>query len=203
MTLARRSAFALVAAAVLLVATACADAGVPEASIDVGTPELVRAKAAAGVEPCAPGPGPKVVGGMPSVDLPCLGGGRDVDVSSLRGPMLVSIWAYWCQPCRDEMPVLQAFYAAHGDRVPVLGIDYLDTQPGGALSLMESTGATYPTLADPSGDLSAQAPLPAIRGLPFLLLIDADGKVAFILNKQVTSRRELLDLVDEHLGVRL
>ena len=183
--------------------SACSEVPVPGNQIDVDTPPLVEAKDAAGIEDCPPASGGPVAGGMPAVTLPCLGGGRDVDVASLRGPMVVSIWAYWCDPCRDEMPILQAFHADHGDRVPVLGIDFQDTMPGGALALMAETGATYPSLADPYGDLSAQPPLPAINGLPFLVFVDAEGEVAEIHRGEVTSQGELLDLVDEHLGIRL
>ncbi len=192
-----------VLAALLLATAACDDVSVPEATIDVDTPQLAQARKDAGIEPCVERAADPVADGMPSVTLPCLGGGPDVDVSSLRGPMLVSLWAYWCDPCRDEMPILQSFYAEHGDRVPVLGVDYQDTMPGGALALMKETGATYPSLADPYGDLSARDPLPVINGLPFLLLLDADGKVAYVHKGEVTSKGELLELVADHLGVRL
>jgi thiol-disulfide isomerase/thioredoxin len=191
------------AVAVLTLTSACDDVPVPDAKIDVDTPELVEAKDAAGIEDCAPATGTHVEGGMPSVTLPCLGGGPDVGVAGLRGPMLVSLWAYWCGPCREEIPVLQAFYDEHGDEVPLLGIDYQDAQPGGAIALMDELGATFPSLADPYGDLSAQEPLPVITGLPHLLFIDADGKIAFHQIGDVTSKRELESLVDEHLGVNL
>jgi thiol-disulfide isomerase/thioredoxin len=198
----RWSALLLVVLVVVLIG-GCDDVPAPGDKIDVDTPELVEAKQQAGVEDCTAGSAGHVAGGMPKVTLPCLGGGPDVDVASLRGPMLVSIWAFWCGPCRDEMPILQSFYDAHGDQVPVMGVDYQDAQPGGALALMEATGATYPSLADPYGALSAQAPLPVFRGLPFLLFVDAEGKVAHVLNDEVESERQLRELVDDHLGIRL
>ena len=44
-----------------------------------------------------------VDGGLPDVTLPCLGGGRDVRLAGLRGrPMMINIWAQWCEPCRAE-----------------------------------------------------------------------------------------------------
>ena len=201
----------LVAALAVLLAvaatiTACDPDDLPtpkRQEIDVNTPKLVQAKQDAGIEDCVPGTGNHVDGGLPEVTLPCLGGGPDVDLSTLRGPMLVSLWANWCEPCRDEMPVLQSFFQRHGDRVPVLGVDYLDPQVSGAMALMEKTGATYPSVADPYGDLSAQQPLPAIRGLPYLLFVDAEGVVSFIHPGEVTSEKELVGLVDEHLGVEL
>ena len=95
--------------------------------IDVNTPKLVQAKEDAGIEDCVPGTGNHVDGGLPDVTLPCLGGGPDVDLSTLRGPMLVSLWALLVRAraatrCRSSA----AFHETHGDRVPVLGVDYLD-----------------------------------------------------------------------------
>jgi thiol-disulfide isomerase/thioredoxin len=192
----------LVAVSVLAL-TGCSEVPSPDSRIDVDSPELVRAKGVAGIDDCTPASGVHVDGGMPSLTLPCLGGGPDVDVAALRGPMLVSLWAYWCQPCRDEIPVLQEFYDDHGDQVSLLGIDYLDAQPGGAIALMDELSATFPSLADPYGELSARKPLPVINGLPHLLFIAADGTIAYHHIGDVTSQRELVDLVDEHLGVKL
>jgi thiol-disulfide isomerase/thioredoxin len=142
-------------------------------------------------------------GGLPQVTLPCLGGGRDVDLSSLRGPMVVNLWASWCGPCRKEMPILQDFHERYDDRVQVIGIDYQDVQTQAALDLVKETGVTYPLLADPQSALSGAAPFPVLRGLPFLALVDTDGRVVHREFTIIESRRQLAGLVDRHLGIRL
>lgn len=192
-------------ALILAVGTACDSDDVPvlKSRVDVNTPALVKAKDAAGIADCAPGTGQPTEGGLPAITLPCLGGGPDVDLSRLRGPLVVSLWAQYCGPCRTEMPILQRFHQKYGDRVGVLGIDYLDTLPGMALGLMKETGATYPSLADLDGDLSAQTPLPVIRGLPYLIFVDADGRVTNVHPGDVKSSAELAELVEQHLGIRL
>jgi hypothetical protein len=42
-----------------------------------------------------------------------------------------------------------------------------------------------------------------LRGLPFLALVDADGRVTHQEFTIVESRQQLVDLVDRHLGIRL
>jgi thiol-disulfide isomerase/thioredoxin len=196
----------LVAVAVLALTTACDPDDVPvpnESNVDFDTPALREAKRAAGVADCAPGTGKPVDGGLPAITLPCLGGGPDVDLSTLRGPLVVTLWAQSCGPCRTEMPILQGFYEEYGERVGVLGIDYVDTLPGGAIALMDDTGARYPSVADIDGALSAQGPFPVIRGLPYLAFVDADGVVTHIRSGDVESADELEVLVEDHLGIRL
>ncbi|MGZ5400241.1 MAG: TlpA disulfide reductase family protein [Nocardioides sp.] len=200
-----RAAAALVAA--LLVLTGCSGASTLSspgpARIDVDTPELREMKADAGVEPCRAGDGEPIAGGLPEVTLPCLGGGDDVDLSALRGPMVVNLWASWCGPCREEMPILQAFHERYGDQVPVLGIDYQDQQVTGAMELVSETGVTYPLLADPQSALDGATPFPRMQGLPFLAFVDADGRVVHREFVVLESQRQLLDMVDDHLGITL
>lgn len=177
--------------------------GAGPARIDVDTPQLRRMKRRAGVEACEPGDGEPVPGGLPELTLPCFGGGEDVELSSLRGPMVVNFWAVWCKPCRDEMPVLQAFHERYGDRVDVIGIDYEDVQVEAAMELVAETGVTYPLLADTQSELSGADPLPTVRGLPFLVLVDDEGRVAHQEFVEIESVEELATRVEEHLGVEL
>jgi thiol-disulfide isomerase/thioredoxin len=173
------------------------------AKIDVDTPQLRKMKRAAGVADCAPGTGEPVAGGLPEVTLPCFGGGPEVELSSLRGPLVVNLWAVWCGPCRQEMPILQSFHEEYGDRVDVIGIDYEDPQTESAMQLVRETGVTYPLLADPQSDLSATPPFPPLQGMPYLALVDEEGVVTYQEFEIIESRQELVDLVDEHLGIAL
>jgi thiol-disulfide isomerase/thioredoxin len=202
----------LTAAVLLLVAACGTDEPVPEADttpaathVDVDTPALRAQKAAAGIADCPTptGEGP-VDGGMPETTLPCLGGGPDVDLSRLRGPLVVNLFAQWCGPCREELPFYEQLHEEGKGRVAVLGIDYLDTQPAGALQLADATGVTYPLLADPGGLL--RAPF-RVRGLPEVLFVDAQGRITNDGGRPtftvIRSYDELTALVREHLGVRL
>ena len=200
-----------IAATVLLVGTAAcsedsdarpAGGSVQAASsVAVDTPELQTMRSAAGLEPCAAGPGD---GELPDLTLPCLGGGTSVDLASLRGPLVLNFWGSWCGPCGEEMPILQSFHESYGGAVPVLGIDWQDPYPATALEQLQERGVTYPSLADPIGQTAETAEFARTsRGMPATFLIDADGSIAYLHQGVLESEDELVDLVREHLGVDL
>jgi len=188
---------AALAAAVLVLAGCNADDVRPpgRSSIDVDTPALVKLKRQTGVADCAPGTASDA--GLPDLTLPCLGGGPDVDLSTLRGPLVVNLWASNCGPCRLEMPAIQAFHERYGDRVGVLGVDYQDAQPAAALELAKRSGVTYPLVADPGGDINAKAPVPVIRGIPVFVFVTADGEVSTVPGG-IDSADELVELAQQH-----
>jgi thiol-disulfide isomerase/thioredoxin len=102
------------------------------------------------------------------------------------------------------MPALEEFHQRHGDRVAVLGIDFNDVHPGGALALAEETGATYPSVADPGGDLMVEEAFAvARRGMPAFVFVDADGQVVGQVSGGVESVAEVEDLVADQLGIEL
>ena len=208
-----RRSIALVAASVLLLAGCSDDDGGEKAdlilpnnnppqntSVDLDTPELRDLKAKAGIEDCEPGSG---AGELPAVTVACLGGGPAVDLSTLRGPMVINLWQVACAACEEEMPILQAFHEEYGDQVAVLGIDSTDVRPGTALEQLGERGVTYPQLADPDGDLQETPVFAKVRGYPHLTFVDADGEVVFEKAGAVQSADELHELVEEHLGVSL
>ena len=164
--------------------------------VDVDTAALRHARSQAGVEPCRPGTSRSR---LPETTLPCLGGGKDVDLHRLKGPLVINLFAQWCGPCRSELPYYQKLHRKARGQVDVIGIDYLDTQPKAALELVMDSGVTYPLLADPAGDL--REPF-RVRGLPGIVLVDADGNVTVQL-RVFRSYNELRDLVQQQLDVRV
>lgn len=172
-------------------------------AVDVATPQLRKQREELGIDPCVPGTGEAVSGGLPKLELPCFGGGENIDLSTLRGPLVLSFWGGWCVKCREELPRMEEFYQrAHG-KVGVLGIDFQDNIPADAMKMLAETGATFPSVADPDGLTNGQGSLPRVRGLPLTILLDADGRVAYEHFGELTSVREIADLVQAHLGVRV
>jgi thiol-disulfide isomerase/thioredoxin len=199
-----RRALILAALALLLAAcgggpgtTAIQPAG---SRIDVANQQLVSFKRHTDVPDCPKVGTDRSDGGMPDVTLPCLGGGRSVDVAGLRGPAIVNFWASWCADCRKEMPALAA-YARSRHAVEVLGVDFLDQQPGAALQLAQWSRVAYPLLADPTGALDRASPLPHIPGLPLTVFLDADGSIAHIEAGAMLTEQDVRDAVRRYLGV--
>ena len=136
---------------------------------------------------------------VPQLAFDCLGGGS-LDLSRAPGvPTVVNLWASWCGPCRDELPLLQELADAAGDRVRVLGVVSKDGEPQAA-SFASDAGTTFPSAFDGEGELMAQL---GLNGLPFTMFLDADGVLVHSELGPVESLDELEQLVAEHLGVQL
>ena len=196
----RRLVVAVLAAALLLL-SACGAPHLtppPPSKVDVATADMVALKATSHIADC---PAAQASDGvLPSITLKCLGGGRSVDLSTLKGPLVLNFWQAGCIPCRKEMPALEQFYKTYGDRVPVLGVDTTDVLPGVALKDAIRRGVTYPLVADPGGDL--QATKLRIPGPPTFFFLTADGKLTSHPGG-LSSVAEIKDLVEKQLGITL
>ena len=168
-------------------------------SIDVGNKQLVSFKRQTDIPDCPQVSSTGVDGGMPGVTLPCLGGGRSVDVAGLRGPMIVNFWASWCGDCRREMPALAAYAKSH-PAVKMVGVDFLDPQPGAALELAKGSGVEYPLVADPKGSLDKASPLPHIPGLPLTVFLDAKGAIVHIESGAMLTEHDVATAAAKYLG---
>ncbi|MGH3657993.1 MAG: TlpA family protein disulfide reductase, partial [Micromonosporaceae bacterium] len=135
---------------------------------------------------------------MPSVSLPCIRPGDGVDLGAASGvPTVVNIWASWCRPCREELPAFQSYVDGVDGEVQVLGVVSGDTR-GAAVALAKDLGVRFPTLFDEEGSLIRSVGRTA---LPVTLLVDSDGRLAYLYNGQPLTERSLTTLVERHLGV--
>lgn len=200
----RAIAAALAAVLSVLLLSACGAPKLtppPPAKIPVDTPDMVAMKAKSQIEDC---PKPQARGGaLPRMTLKCLGGGTSVDLSTLKGPLVINLWWEGCVPCRREMPALASFYKQYGDRVPILGIDSTDVYPGVALRKAIKWGVTFPLLADPGGDL--QGTSMTIHNYPSFFFLSVDGKLTgpVLAGGGADSVDAVKKLVLDNLGIAL
>jgi cytochrome c biogenesis protein CcmG, thiol:disulfide interchange protein DsbE len=185
-------------AAALLLAAALAGCGSDE-------PDATAAPTAPPVEdttaPCPEQPDQPASGGelLADVTVDCLGGG-ELALGRAQGlPTVVNLWASWCGPCREELPLVQQLADQAGDRLKVVGLVSQDPADNGR-AFAADAGITMPTGVDADGDLAIEQ---GLRGLPYTYLLRADGSVAHLQLRPVTSLAELEGLVAEHLGVQL
>ncbi|TSD93802.1 TlpA family protein disulfide reductase [Skermania sp. ID1734] len=146
------------------------DSGLPAAPGSVATTSATGRSA---LVPCPhPKQGSASVGDLAGVSAPCLIDAKDIDLgAALAGTAaLVNLWASWCAPCREEMPVLNA-YASQPGAIPVVGVDVEDRSDA-AIALMSDLGIRYPSFGP--ADAVAQA-LDAPPVLPLTYLVSPDG----------------------------
>lgn len=146
------------------------------------------------VDPRSSGPGVS----MPSLPLPCLHGGERVNLAAGQGvPTVVTIWASWCAPCREELPEFQRYADRAGSRVRVYGVVSADTRAA-ATALARELGVRFPTLYDEAGLLMRELGRTA---LPVTLFLGPKGDLAHLYNDVPLNAAALDRLTDTHLGV--
>jgi len=136
---------------------------------------------------------------LPATVFDCFGGGT-LDLSRAPGvPTVLNLWASWCGPCREELPLVQQLADVAGDKVRVLGVASLDGASQSA-SFAEDAGITFPSAFDGDGEVAAAI---GVNTLPHTIFLAADGSVAYVQVGQVHSVEEFEQLVADHLGVQL
>jgi cytochrome c biogenesis protein CcmG, thiol:disulfide interchange protein DsbE len=136
---------------------------------------------------------------LPATVLPCFGGGT-LDLGRAPGvPTVLNLWASWCGPCRDELPLVQQLADTAGDRVRVLGVASMDGVPQ-ATSFAADAALTFPSAFDRDGKVMSAI---GVNTLPHTVFLAADGSVAYLQVGPVATLTQFEQLVADHLGVQL
>lgn len=102
--------------------------------------------------------------------------GKRLTLSSLRGrPVVLTFFASWCNPCEQDMPILERAQHDNGDRIAVVGVNYQDF-PDDTRAFVQRLGVTFPTLIEDSTD-NPVAQRYDVHAMPDTVFIDARGVV--------------------------
>jgi thiol-disulfide isomerase/thioredoxin len=70
--------------------------------------------------------------------------GTTLRLADLRGKIVIlNFWAMWCEPCRQEMPLLEDFARNHADQVVVIGMNVRESESV-VRAFIEALGITFP-----------------------------------------------------------
>lgn len=127
-------------------------------------------------------------------------GGEPFDSGNWRGRVIVlNFWASWCEPCRAEMPALDALQRDYRDAgVVVIGLSADDRHDrGDALQASRAVGYLTGMLADTTTNGFGPPQM-----LPLSYVIDRAGMVTAVLraNRGALDAAQLRAVVDKALA---
>lgn len=118
------------------------------------------------------------------VELPCLGG----EALQTAGKVtVVNVWAWWCEPCRDELPLFDQLAAKHPEW-QVVGV-HADPNAANGAAMLGDLGIQRPSYQDSTGKFAGTLALPGV--VPITLVVRADGTVAAKFPKTFSNVAEL------------
>jgi cytochrome c biogenesis protein CcmG/thiol:disulfide interchange protein DsbE len=138
----------------------------------------------------APHRGPGSVSGVgaaaSSFELKSLDG-RAVGLADFRGrPLLINFFASWCDPCREEMPLINELAARAGkDGYAVLGIAVEDTRAA-IMQYAQEARLVFPIALDLNSRVKRAY---RIFGPPATFFIDAQGTIRDVVTGPITAER--------------
>ncbi len=127
-------------------------------------------------------------GPAPDFTLTLFDGGQ-ISLAELRGrPVVINFWASWCDPCKEEAPLLEAAWRKYKDQgLMMIGVDYLDQEPA-ARAYLQEFQITYPNGPDLGSKIARRY---FIRGVPETFFIGPDGQIKSFKEGPFTTMEEL------------
>ncbi|ORA81521.1 hypothetical protein BST28_05825 [Mycolicibacter kumamotonensis] len=149
----------------------------------------------AALPPCRVAPGDAGPAALRDVTVECAADGAPVDVAAMFAGrrVVLNLWAYWCRPCREELPALAEYQRRAGPDVTVVTVHQDDNQAAG-LALLTELGVRLPTLQDGRRRVAAALRVPNV--MPATVVLAVDGSVARILPQSFATAEEIAAAVE-------
>jgi len=117
------------------------------------------------------------IGSVPPDYLGKSDSGNEIHLSDSTGRIrIVSFWATWCSPCLKELPVLNAIQKKGGaERIQVIAVNLRESRKQYRKALRAFDDYELEFVHDQRGTVAKRY---GVKGIPHMLIIDVDGRVA-------------------------
>jgi thiol-disulfide isomerase/thioredoxin len=137
-----------------------------------------------------------------SLQIPCLDGSSNINFHSIKGPLIVNVWASWCERCKEEMPYFIDLYANpvfKNGELKLLGIDVDEKNADSGPNFIKSYGISWPHLEDTDG----RSKLVFGPGVPVTYFLDKRGEIIHKHIGAFLSKAQLYEAVEKYFEVKL
>jgi len=134
--------------------------------------------------------------------MSCLDGTSEINYHSIKGPIIVNVWASWCTGCKEEMPYFVDLYANpifKSGEIKLLGIDVDEKNADSGPNFIKSYGMSWPHLEDTDG----RSKLVFGPGVPVTYFLDKSGEVIHKHIGAYRSKGQLYEAVEKYFKVKL
>ncbi|QNQ89448.1 redoxin domain-containing protein [Corynebacterium poyangense] len=130
---------------------------------------------------------------LAGTSLECLGGHRQPVAQ--KHMVVVNLWAWWCAPCREEIPLLSS-YADHHPEYTVVGV-HVDSAGDAGADMLNDLGTSLASFQDGAQQLALKLGLPKV--VP-ITLVFRDGHQVGMFPQVFHSEEELDKAIDSVLS---
>ena len=137
-----------------------------------------------------------------ALQMPCLDGSSTINFHSNKGPIIVNVWASWCEGCKEEMPYFIDLYANpvfKNGEVKLLGIDVDEKNADSGPNFIKSYGISWPHLEDVDG----RSKIVFGPGVPVTYFLDKRGEIIHKHIGAFLSKAQLYEAVEKYFEVKL
>ena len=136
------------------------------------------------------------------LQMNCLDGSSNINFHSIKGPLIINVWASWCVGCKEEMPYFIDLYknlVFKNGEIKLLGIDVDEKSAESGPNFIKSYGMSWPHLEDTDG----RSKLVFGPGVPVTYFLDKRGEIVHKHIGAYLSKAQLYDAVEKYFKVKL